>query len=60
MRLNEIEHTGKYQQQYLNAPIPNLVTGIVSCDLGGGLTAVVSSDYLIELLKQLAATPSAK
>jgi trypsin-like peptidase len=59
-RLAEIEHTGKYQQQFLNVPIQNLVTGIVSYALGGGLTAVVSSDYLIDFLKTLAPAPAAK
>jgi hypothetical protein len=58
VRLVEIEHTGKYDQQFLNAPIPNLVTGVVSYALGGGLTAVVSSDYLIDLLKTLAPAPA--
>ena len=60
MRLVEIEHSGKYQRQFLEAPIKNYVTGVISCALGGGLTAVVSSDYLIELLKPLAPTPAAK
>ena len=60
MRLVEIEHTGQYQRQFLNAPIKNYVTGVVSYGLGGGLTAVVSADYLLELLKPLAPTPTAK
>jgi len=57
-RLVEIEHSGKYTQQFLNAPIKNYVTGIVSYALGGGLTVVVSSDYLLELIQSLA--PAAK
>jgi len=59
-RLVEIEHTGKYQQQFLQTPIKNFVTGVVSLALGGGLTAVVSSDYLLELLKPLAPATGAK
>jgi hypothetical protein len=50
MRLAEIEHSGKYRQEFLTEPIKNYVTGVVSLGLGGGLTAVVSSDYLLELL----------
>jgi hypothetical protein len=43
-------------------PIKNYVAGVVSLALGGGLTAVVSSDYLLELLQSAtaASTPSDK
>jgi hypothetical protein len=37
------------QLQFTNAPIPNYVIGVVSYGLGGGLTVVVSSDYLFDL-----------
>lgn len=39
------------QLQFLTSPIQNYVIGVVSMGLGGGLTAVVSSDYLLELLQ---------
>jgi hypothetical protein len=38
-------------------PVKNYVVGVVSYALGGGLTAVVSSDYLLELLQSATATP---
>jgi len=58
-RLAETEQSGKYVLQHLKEPIKNYVMGVVSCSLGGGLTAVVSSDYLLELIQSLAA-PTAK
>jgi hypothetical protein len=40
--------------QYTDKPIPNLVLGVVSCGLGpSGLTIVVSSDYVLELVESL-------
>jgi hypothetical protein len=55
-RLTEIGHSGKYQQEFLSAPIKNMVTGVVSYGLGGGLSVIVSSDYLVELITPLAST----
>jgi hypothetical protein len=49
-RLAEIGNTGKYTQEFLDQPVKNYVIGVVSLGLGGGLTAVVSADYLLDLL----------
>jgi trypsin-like peptidase len=38
------------QLQFSDKPIQNYVIGVVSYGLGGGLTAIVSSDYLFDLL----------
>lgn len=45
-RLDPVLH----QVEGTTEPIKNLVAGMVSCGLGGGLTVVVSSDYILELL----------
>lgn len=42
------------QLQFSDRSIKNYVAGVVSYALGGGLTVVVSSDYLLELLQPLA------
>ncbi|MFZ1005453.1 MAG: hypothetical protein WAN65_01365 [Candidatus Sulfotelmatobacter sp.] len=42
------------QLQFSDQSIKNYVAGVVSYALGGGLTVVVSSDYLLELLQSVA------
>ena len=42
------------QLQFSDQSIKNYVAGVVSFGLGGGLTIVVSSDYLLELLQSIA------
>jgi hypothetical protein len=50
-----IRHDPKTNQlQFSTESIKNYVAGVVSFGLGGGLTVVVSSDYLFELLQSLA------
>lgn len=41
------------QLEFSSIPVKNLVIGIVSLGLRGGLTAVVSSDYVLDLLKSI-------
>jgi hypothetical protein len=57
-RLVQNGNSGKYSPQFLDQPIKNYVIGVVSLGLGGGLTAVVSSDYALDLLQELASTPA--
>jgi hypothetical protein len=44
--------------RFSSIPIKNLVIGIVSLGLGGGLTAVVSSDYVLDLLRSIPPRPA--
>lgn len=46
------------QLQFTSHPIPNYVIGVVSYALGGGLTVVVSSDYLFDLLEWAGPKPA--
>jgi hypothetical protein len=41
------------QLEFTNKPLENDVIGVVSLGLGGGLTVVVSSDYVLDLIDSL-------
>lgn len=44
------------QLQFTTTPVPNFVCGVVSYALGGGLTLVVSSDYVSDLIQTFVGT----